>query len=486
MCICSELRKLTDGPTDSANLIDSHSIETLLSTVHDYVQSNEHLKTQLSFTLKKTKGTAKVRKPTSEVNKRIAKIFQYKINEYNTTALLENNIERWNKNPESFWVYSQRQEDWKSGNAQHSIIFSCMKLELSDVHSCILRRFYCLVLTRLRAAQHANDDAKTIAQSLLTGFRSESLNKLTKNVNTLLQAGIRYANIATRLGIGSLFILGQDVPRSVWEKWLHKTGRDFEDAMNFLDQVGVIESGKAYEVTAKRVIDYMMKHISRPWIVEKSHQTQLPQKRKGHTHRSSISEPATKRLYHSETGHITVNGQSRGDQLAAKDPSTRPLNYTFDQSPCGSVLPALGTSTVDITINPHSATAESNNPSSIYALLNAADSSAGPKQTTATDAVFNDGCERDFAIETRPEIESSRGRSTALELQVEVCDTFGERGHIHSISDRDSLLSELLNRRTDAMWAQVSSFEIVFEACLVQGIDASHMRRAEKAQKAIQ
>jgi hypothetical protein len=52
----------------------------------------------------------KAASPEKEAFKRTAKIFQYNPDEYNTRSLLQNNIQRWNEDPASFWIQFQGQQ----------------------------------------------------------------------------------------------------------------------------------------------------------------------------------------------------------------------------------------------------------------------------------------------------------------------------------------------------------------------------------------
>lgn len=183
------------------------------------LSQNKHLTTRLSFTLKKREASPS---PSKESVKRTAKIFTYDPKEYNTTVLLRNNWQRWDEQPSSFFLQFQGHQSIKLEDPQYRVIFACLQLEQSDAHSSILRRFYCVVLHRLRTNQPKNEDAKTIAQSLYDALhpshsrtQQEALEGLINSVESLVQAGSRYDNIAKKLGIGSLFLLGHDIGRSV-------------------------------------------------------------------------------------------------------------------------------------------------------------------------------------------------------------------------------------------------------------------------------
>lgn len=215
MCLCSELQSTRlEQLSDSTNF--AQRLEELLLLVYSHVSQNKHLSERLSFTVKR-------RTATEKSTQRTAKIFEYNPNEFNTTTLLKNNVQRWNADPASFWTQDQGKQFYESSDPERLLIFACLQLESSDAHSCILRRFYCIVLNRLRTTRADCDNASTIAQSIYDAlYRDKSeprnlqdLGNLIDAVDCQIKAGSRYHNIASRLGIGSLFILGEGIGRSV-------------------------------------------------------------------------------------------------------------------------------------------------------------------------------------------------------------------------------------------------------------------------------
>ncbi|KAF7870607.1 hypothetical protein EAF04_004351 [Stromatinia cepivora] len=381
MCLCSEVQALsTNESTENANPINIDRLEELLSTVHDYVQSNKQLKIQLSFTLRR-----RPERPEKESSQRTAKIFQYNPDEYNTKTLLQNNIQIWNEDPALFWTQFQGRQQCISSNPQHFIVFACLQLEFSNAHSSILRRFYCIVLARLRATQSANDNAETIARSLYTALNSKSqsehkLDTLIDAVECLIKAGSRYENIAGTLGIGSLFLLGQDIGRLVWEKWLPKTGDLFERAMSHLDHAGIVALGKTYEPLAEKVIHYLISRVFKPQVIDSVPQIQQRQKR-GFASSNSTTELATKRLRQggNPDNHNTTNDQGIlgiPDQLGADNLNDQAPDFALGQFrqdvPPSLPAPSPSITVPEPTLTAHPATSHSN-PISINTLLNMAD-----------------------------------------------------------------------------------------------------------------
>jgi hypothetical protein len=185
----------------------------ILTLAYELV-STKKLKTQLPFTLS-------IKKAESEAERRISKIFNYNAFEYNTTALLGANWKGWEENPSSFWVQLKGQQSFKFDNAQYEVLFACLQLEQSDAHSRILRRFYTIVYYRSRQQQSQNDSAQVIARVFYhalypnASIDEKILEQLVDGVEGLIQAGSRYNHLGERLGYGSLFCLGEEIPRTV-------------------------------------------------------------------------------------------------------------------------------------------------------------------------------------------------------------------------------------------------------------------------------
>ncbi|KFY65520.1 hypothetical protein V496_02519 [Pseudogymnoascus sp. VKM F-4515 (FW-2607)] len=265
MCLCSKLRGANSSQyQDGQELLGT--VREVLTLVYEIVKSKE-LQTQLPFTLRAKKSS------NSESKSRTAKIFTYDPYEYNTTALLREHWEDWDKNPSLFWVQLQGHQAYKFDNPQYVVLVACLQLGKSDAHSRILHRYYTIVLYRLRKGQSENDDAQTIAEvlhNLLHPNQSgteKTLKALTESITSLIQAGSRYDNIARNLGIGSLFVLGEEIARSTWEKWLPKDGDLFNNAMQYLTEMGVVETGKTYEKLAEKVIAHLDMLINRSGVV---------------------------------------------------------------------------------------------------------------------------------------------------------------------------------------------------------------------------
>ena len=161
------------------------------------------------------------RQPQGET--RISKIYNYNISsEYNTVELLRRSSKVWGENPSSFWLQDKSQQSHEFKDPQLAIIYACVQLDREEAHALILRRFYALVFNRLRSRsrsrQQQNATAEAIAKGvydqLYQGSEEGTLDKLIEDIERLIDAGSRYDNLAEKLGIGSLFYLGQGVSRS--------------------------------------------------------------------------------------------------------------------------------------------------------------------------------------------------------------------------------------------------------------------------------
>ncbi len=194
------------------------------------MSGSEQLASLLQFELKKkpdpdqgsaqrTKSLAAPDQGSTQCRKRVAALYRYDPDdpaEYHTKTLLNDNFDRWKEQPASFWLQLPQNPCETSNDPQCFVILAALKVGQSSAHSFILRRFYCVVLHQLRAAQPQGNDSETIARSIYSFVHpgisqpdANGLHDLTKNVEGLVQAGSRYVNIAKRLGMGSLFLLGE-------------------------------------------------------------------------------------------------------------------------------------------------------------------------------------------------------------------------------------------------------------------------------------
>ncbi|ESZ93880.1 hypothetical protein SBOR_5738 [Sclerotinia borealis F-4128] len=91
--------------------------------------------------------------------------------------------------------------------------------------------------------------AKIYSKSSL-GEADNDMQSLVKTIETLLQAGPRYENIAEKLALGACFSLEIWFH---WEKWLTLRGPVFEQAMSYLMDKGIVGLGKEYEKLAEEI-----------------------------------------------------------------------------------------------------------------------------------------------------------------------------------------------------------------------------------------
>lgn len=189
-----------------------------MTLLYEFLTRNKQLIPLLSLSIQK-RTSPKPERPERE--SRIAKIYDYDPNEFSTQVLLAQKYDQWVKQPSSFFVLRKQWPCYNEIDGQYALILDCLSLKQLDAHSHILRRFCCIAISRLRLFRHNSDDAKTIAKAIFpfeypNGSPDEdALKALADEVEILIQAGPRYENIAERLGLGSLFLLGDVIPTNV-------------------------------------------------------------------------------------------------------------------------------------------------------------------------------------------------------------------------------------------------------------------------------
>jgi hypothetical protein len=180
---------------------------------------------RLQFKLEKKPSPPPTTVSKEQCRRRLASLFTYDPDDqadYPTRALLQKYFDRWTEQPSSFWVQLPQDLGFQSTDPQRIVVVAALQVGQSSAHSAILRRFYSIVLHRLRANRPRSDDSQTIARSIYEFLHPaipqpdlKDLYDLTTSVERLVQAGSRYNNIAKNLGIGSLFLLGEVVGKSV-------------------------------------------------------------------------------------------------------------------------------------------------------------------------------------------------------------------------------------------------------------------------------
>jgi hypothetical protein len=197
----------------------------MLSRVYRIVSGSEQLMTRLQFKLEKKLSPSPTTVSKNQCGRRLASLFRYDPvdpADHPTRALLQDYFEQWTEQPSSFWAQLPQDLGYHSTDPQRIVVVAALQLEQSSAHSVILRRFYSIVLHRLRANRPGNEDSEIIARSVYEFLHPgtsqpgvKDLYDLTTSVESLVQAGSRYVNIARKLGIGSLFLLGKVVGKSV-------------------------------------------------------------------------------------------------------------------------------------------------------------------------------------------------------------------------------------------------------------------------------
>jgi hypothetical protein len=132
-------------------------------------------------------------------------IFNFSLQKDNAAKeLLRLNHKNWDQNPDLFWKLVP------SCDVEHQIIVNCLKLG-TETHDRILRRFFCVLLHRIRNGQRKLRGAKAFAKT----YGSSHVQEKEGSIALILQAGARYERIAAHLGTGGLFLLGQKIACSV-------------------------------------------------------------------------------------------------------------------------------------------------------------------------------------------------------------------------------------------------------------------------------
>ncbi|OBT38933.1 hypothetical protein VE00_10561 [Pseudogymnoascus sp. WSF 3629] len=488
MCLCSALQQqeLSNNEEWVA------SLDAFLTQLDVFLSSNEVLASRLPFKLKKREVNPKP--PEGET--RIAKIYEFDPTEYHTRTLLKLNIEKWTAQPSSF---TQRQEQlvYNETDPEYTIIFESLRLQQLDAHSCILRRFQSVALYRQRARQSRKDDAETISRALFPLIHplqspedGQELQDLMDAIETLIQAGPRYDNIAKRLGLGSLFLLGDVISNNIWEKWLPLNGERFERAMEFLSEKGIVTIGGSYNQLGEEILAYYKSRLPEvPLVVWMDDSTQ------GKRTRCNRQRRSAKR---------GGNGQKK-----AIAPASNLKSKQVDQHTTGGIFDS-----------PESCTetesgALASNSYSIESLLDAADHIAGSTQTQQLPSVRSSSiADRTDSIgpessvpmsqgfSDQPQLWSSEGNAGPLELQGETFDLLRKRRRVDSalISDANRGPIEATEPPADvnlqgtkaqdarrvasgtkmAMTAEVDKLESTLGGWLFENMDASHMRQREK------
>lgn len=143
--------------------------------------------------------------------RRRAKLLHWRLDDTICT-LLDSKSKEWSQTPSRFWEGSQFPSS-SLQDPQHVVVLFCLQRAEDVTYARITRRISCLVLSRLRKSRTKNEGAEAIARAIIRfSLPQGDLKVLTASVRRVIEAGAKYDHIAQRLGIGSLFLLGNDVP----------------------------------------------------------------------------------------------------------------------------------------------------------------------------------------------------------------------------------------------------------------------------------
>jgi hypothetical protein len=183
-------------------------LETLFTLAYDFLSQCEQ-KSDLSF--------RPTKRSSLHDHERTAKISQWDPKEAVTKTLLDSKFDEWSQTPSRFFSQPFHSLNYNTNNTQNIIVIIWLQATENIAHSRIIRRIYSVVLHRQRACRHKNDDAGTIALSISQLLhREHDLPVLTSSVESMIRAGSSDNNIAEAVGMGSLFVLGTDIPDSTY------------------------------------------------------------------------------------------------------------------------------------------------------------------------------------------------------------------------------------------------------------------------------
>jgi hypothetical protein len=185
----------------------------VLQEVYTLTSDDNELSAKLDYSIK-------LKKVGHE--KRVSRVFQYSGPDKSTVELLQQHGQQWLRTPASCWRIDTTTWDtttWtrRLQDPQDDAVGNCLQLKCADAQTRILYRHYCLALEKAR--QHLpHRSANEIAGSIYKAgmFSSMSLDKILESTKDVLAAGSRYALLESKLGEGSLGVLGTDVPETVY------------------------------------------------------------------------------------------------------------------------------------------------------------------------------------------------------------------------------------------------------------------------------
>ncbi len=177
----------------------------ILTIIHNRLNEDKALAKGLQFSLQ--------RKSERPRQKDWAKTYKYSGPDPETTSLLDQFREAWTGEPVSF-VVGRFGAPTGYGHPVVQTVSCCIYINRLDAWSTILRRCYCVILSRLQ--KRYTIPAEIVARQIIE-FESQSFEfeDLVHQVEHLQEAGSRYECLQQSLGVGVIFVLGQDVANDV-------------------------------------------------------------------------------------------------------------------------------------------------------------------------------------------------------------------------------------------------------------------------------
>lgn len=190
-------------------------LNEFLCSIHNLASQDAGLSKVLQFRIQGKKGTGS--KPY------MSKVLEYTGPDTATTDLLTERRNGWENNPATFYIVQSYSIAVDNLDPQAQIVGSCLFLNGTSAHARIVRRCYCIVLEKVRQKRGCRS-AEEIACSLHEArlFLPRTLQELVDFTNLLIDAGSRYLCLEEELGVGSIFLLGQDIPDNVYVILTHR------------------------------------------------------------------------------------------------------------------------------------------------------------------------------------------------------------------------------------------------------------------------
>ncbi len=283
MCLCSEIDRLRGSLADDENAFQlvlspatEFSLEVHLETICLLLSKSRRLFKNLPYILRRKKIAETVRQ------ERTGAIFRQQLDHKTPREMFE----KFKVNLGMFWC--REKDDLPSTNEQqaallqdfvYSAVNRYLHLDQDEAHQILVRRLNSIVVYLVSKILPAWDNLEVIASSLhgVSLFTDRSQEELQRHIAQFCDAGNRYVTLAFQLGdIGAIWCLPLKVARTVWvfyvselsliliiffswERYLPKSGEDFQSAIKHLKSAGIAEQSRNYDNFVKQLIYLQIK-----------------------------------------------------------------------------------------------------------------------------------------------------------------------------------------------------------------------------------